>query len=371
MSEAAAPATEPATKRAKILRRTRVGGSLALVVAAMLWLASRSESGAIVLAAGVVLSGLACWEFQRMGGLAGARWGWVLGASWVVASALGWYAMDNAILLGSPDFGTRVQANGYAPVLWLEVAVLAMLGVIVRAVAAGWGKSRSRVGSAGLALWTLAVCVVFLAPPNPLQAKPQVYAVELGLQGFAMALLLATPMAWLVHMVWRHENRARLVLAIWIGPLLTLPLVWLWHVWSGWGTAGLVALIVLAKVGDVAGYYVGSAIGKRRPFPKISPGKTVAGCWGSFVVGTLAGGALVLAGALPSGPWGLAGGLAAGAAVNLAAQAGDLLESWMKRGAGVKDSGTWFGPSGGVLDLVDSLLLAVPAALAVWPLVLR
>jgi phosphatidate cytidylyltransferase len=65
------------------------------------------------------------------------------------------------------------------------------------------------------------------------------------------------------------------------------------------------------------------------------------------------------------------GGLAAGAAVNLAAQAGDLLESWIKRGAGVKDSGTWFGPSGGVLDLVDSLLLAVPAALLVWPIALR
>lgn len=371
MIEDAARSSEAAVKRAKILRRTRVGGGLAIAVAALLWMASTSESGAIVLFAGVVLSGLACFEFQRMGGLAGARWAWVLLPTWIVATALGWHAMDLASKRADPAFLFDVVArNGYEAVLWLEACLLAMLGVITRAVAAGWGKSRSRVGSVALALWTLTVCVVFLAPPNPLQSMPQVYDVELGLRGFAMALLLATPMAWLVHLVWRHEHRARLVLALWIGPLLTLPLVWLWHVWHDWGTSGLVALIVLAKVGDIAGYYVGSAIGKRRPFPKISPGKTVAGCWGSFVVGTLAGGVLVATGVLSAGSLGFAGGLLAGAAVNLAAQAGDLLESWIKRGAGVKDSGTWFGPSGGVLDLVDSLLLAVPAALAVWPLVL-
>jgi phosphatidate cytidylyltransferase len=199
---------------------------------------------------------------------------------------------------------------------------------------------------------------------------PQIYFVELGAKGFALALVLAAPLAVFTHLYWGHEDRARMWIAIWIGPLLTLPLVWLWHVWDGWGTRGLVALVLLAKVGDIAGYYVGSAIGVRRPFPRISPGKTVAGCWASFAVGTLAGGALVTGGVLPAGSHGVWGGFTAGAAVNLAAQAGDLLESWLKRGAGVKDSGSWFGPSGGVLDLVDSLLLAVPAALVFWPLVL-
>jgi phosphatidate cytidylyltransferase len=53
--------------------------------------------------------------------------------------------------------------------------------------------------------------------------------------------------------------------------------------------------------------------------------------------------------------------------VNLAAQAGDLLESWVKRKAGVKDSSGLFGPSGGLLDQLDSLLLAVPVALVAWP----
>jgi CDP-diglyceride synthetase len=343
------------------------------VVAGLLWLTSRSADGAIVLVAGLALSALACWEFQRMGGLAGARWGWVLGACWVVSAALGWYALVCAVHGCIEIGGTLAYVSGpafYEPVLWLELAVVAMLAVIARAVAAGWGKRRSRIGAPALAAWTVLVCALFLAPASPLHPGPQLLADDYGIQGFALALLLATPLAWFVHMYWGHEHRARLVLALWIGPLLALPLPWLWHVWHDWGTRGLVALVLLAKVGDIVGYYVGSSIGVRHPFPRISPGKTVAGCWASFVAGTLAGGALVQAGVLPVGPYGVWGGLTAGAAVNLAAQAGDLLESWIKRGAGVKDSGTWFGPSGGVLDLVDSLLLAVPAALLVWPLVL-
>ena len=52
-----------------------------------------------------------------------------------------------------------------------------------------------------------------------------------------------------------------------------------------------------------------------------------------------------------------------GAAINLASQAGDLAESALKRSTGVKDSGTWFGPSGGFLDLTDSLLFSVPVGL--------
>jgi CDP-diglyceride synthetase len=152
--------------------------------------------------------------------------------------------------------------------------------------------------------------------------------------------------------------------AAWIAP----PLLLLWSVWLGWGQAGLISLLILSKVGDIAGYYVGNAIGKSHPFPGISPGKTTAGCVGSFVVGTAAGGVLVATGMLGGELW---GGLLAGAATNLASQAGDLLESAVKRRAGVKDSGTWFGPSGGVLDLVDSLLLSVPVALATWPLFLQ
>ena len=79
-------------------------------------------------------------------------------------------------------------------------------------------------------------------------------------------------------------------------------------------------------------------------------------------------GVLWLAHVLPDGRFGPWGALAAGATLNIAAQAGDLLKSWTKRRAGVKDSSTIFGPAGGLLDQVDSLLLTVPMSLATWPI---
>lgn len=153
-----------------------------------------------------------------------------------------------------------------------------------------------------------------------------------------------------------------------LGAWVLGALLGLHRIWADYGTSGLVSLLLLAKVGDIAGYYVGNAIGRTHPFPGISPGKTTAGCVGSLVAGTVVGSVLVAAGALPQASFGLFGAALGGALVNVAAQAGDLAESWIKRRTGVKDSGVWFGPAGGVLDLVDSLLLCVPAALLIWPL---
>ena len=75
-----------------------------------------------------------------------------------------------------------------------------------------------------------------------------------------------------------------------------------------------------------------------------------------------------MSGLLPEPRMGILSPLLGSALVNLGAQAGDLLESGAKRAAQVKDSGTAFGPAGGLLDLVDSLLLSVPVALVTWPL---
>lgn len=207
---------------------------------------------------------------------------------------------------------------------------------------------------------------------GPLFALPLVVLALVRLSGFAAApaldLVLAGGATLGATMLPRWRAGPRPVprwdlaaAAAWVA----LPLPWLADVHLGWGTGGLVALLVLSKVGDVAGYYAGSAFGRSRPFPRISPGKTTEGCVASLVAGTAAGALCVAAGLLPGERVGA--GLLAGAGLNLAAQGGDLLESWLKRRAGVKDSGSWFGPSGGVLDLVDSLLLTVPAALVLWP----
>ena len=91
----------------------------------------------------------------------------------------------------------------------------------------------------------------------------------------------------------------------------------------------------------------------------------------SLVAGTAVGGGLAGAGLLPAGSLGVLGGLLAGLVLNLAAQAGDLLESCVKRRSGVKDSGRLMGASGGLLDVVDSLLLTVPATVCGWPWIFR
>jgi phosphatidate cytidylyltransferase len=154
------------------------------------------------------------------------------------------------------------------------------------------------------------------------------------------------------------------LLALWVG----YPFAILHAVWALMGHTAFVLLLVLSKIGDIAGYYVGNAIGKTHPFQGISPGKTTAGCVGSLVVAVVASVLAAQLGWLGAERWAWASGVAFGLAINLAAQAGDLFESVVKRKSVVKDSGTWFGPSGGVLDLVDSLLFTVPVALLTWPL---
>lgn len=165
------------------------------------------------------------------------------------------------------------------------------------------------------------------------------------------------------------DGRERLPVAREVVPLslwLLPPLFAMVLVDRDFGIQGLSVLVVLAKIGDNAGYFVGRAIGKHHPFPHISPGKTVAGCVASLVAGTVAG-ALILPFTL--GERSLAQGLLGallGGLINAAAQAGDLSESKVKRSAGVKDSSPLFGPSGGTLDVIDSLLLAAPVALLLW-----
>lgn len=160
-----------------------------------------------------------------------------------------------------------------------------------------------------------------------------------------------------------HPRRGAVFLALWAIP----PLFGLILVHGAWGVAGLGALILLSKVGDILAYFVGRAIGRRHPFPKLSPGKTVAGCVASLGGGFVAGAIVALTGLLDAGPLGWIGAAFAGLAINVAAQAGDLAESWVKRRSGVKDSSALVGPSGGVLDVVDSFLLCLPVALLLFP----
>ncbi len=123
------------------------------------------------------------------------------------------------------------------------------------------------------------------------------------------------------------------------------------------GRLDVLFIMVVVWAGDIGAYGAGRQLGGPRLAPGISPGKT----WSGAVGGTLAA---VLAGAaLAHWAW-RAAALALG--LSLVAQAGDLLESAVKRRLGAKDSSKLIPGHGGLLDRLDGVLAASPVALAVW-----
>jgi phosphatidate cytidylyltransferase len=147
-------------------------------------------------------------------------------------------------------------------------------------------------------------------------------------------------------------------------PLTLIPLLWKQED----GPALVLFLMVCVWAGDIAALYIGRAFGKRKLAPRLSPGKTwlgsIASIAGSMLAASiviaisnalLARGNTLLHIAQP-----LWQSLLLAAILNIAAQLGDLLESAIKRGAGVKDSGTMLPGHGGILDRIDALLLAAP-----------
>lgn len=120
-------------------------------------------------------------------------------------------------------------------------------------------------------------------------------------------------------------------------------------------------LVLVAAVWsfDTGAYLVGRALGRRPFLPWISPSKTLEGVLGGFAASTLGVAAILgISGRSPLEA------LVLGPLLGAAAQAGDLAESLLKRAAGEKDSGTAIPGHGGVLDRIDSFLLAGPVLVA-------
>jgi phosphatidate cytidylyltransferase len=112
---------------------------------------------------------------------------------------------------------------------------------------------------------------------------------------------------------------------------------------------------------DTAAYLVGRLLGRHKLAPALSPGKT----WEGFLAGTAAAVAVAFFALYEQGFLTIAESIVLGAAIALAGAAGDLFESALKRDLQVKDSGRLLGGHGGMLDRIDALLFAGPAALYV------
>lgn len=146
-------------------------------------------------------------------------------------------------------------------------------------------------------------------------------------------------------------------------PLVFLPGIITFAHWSNpaSGSALMLAMFIMIWLSDTGAYLVGSAIGKHKLFPRISPAKSWEGFVGGVVFATLSG--LLAYYAFPDlfsqfSPLILCG---MGFTVAIFSTWGDLIESLIKRSTGVKDSGRLLPGHGGMLDRIDSLLLVIPA----------
>jgi phosphatidate cytidylyltransferase len=160
---------------------------------------------------------------------------------------------------------------------------------------------------------------------------------------------------------------------------IALPMGMLVQLRQQWaGAFYLLYLLLVVWAGDIFAYFVGKSVGRHLMAPRISPKKTWEGAAASLVA-SVGVGWLLFHYALPLSSWLLRAGLierrdgifgleqpAMGPIIvltillNVAAQLGDLVESQIKRGAGVKDSGAILPGHGGMLDRIDALLFAAP-----------
>ena len=129
--------------------------------------------------------------------------------------------------------------------------------------------------------------------------------------------------------------------------------------------AWILLLVLAVWAYDTGAYAAGRRFGQRRFLTHLSPSKTYAGLIGGLIAATVVS-ALMLAAAGQL----VVTALLVGPLIGLAAQAGDLAESMLKRAAGAKDSGTLIPGHGGILDRVDSFLFAAPV-LALYVLAAR
>lgn len=129
---------------------------------------------------------------------------------------------------------------------------------------------------------------------------------------------------------------------------------------SGDGVGFLLGPVICAIGSDSAAYFVGANIGRTKLLPRVSPNKTVEGLVAS-VVASLSIGAAIGELLHPWADGGVGHGLALGLVVAVTAPLGDLCESMVKRDLKVKDLSSAIPAHGGVLDMFDSLLLALPA----------
>jgi phosphatidate cytidylyltransferase len=238
---------------------------------------------------------------------------------WLAASLAAAQSAREAIGLFAP-------AESELPSTAIVVSSIALV------VAAAAGPT-ALVGALGLALVLLLAFTLLTTAPSPKRRSPSA--------GLAAIIYAGLPLALLVLL--RNVSGPALSLELPSGSLVVSV-----------GAAWVLAVFSVTWAVDTVAYLVGRAIG-RHPFsPRLSPKKT----WEGTVAG-LAAGTLAFAAWAPPFGWSVIPALSGGFLLSIASVTGDLVESALKRSAGIKDAGSILPGHGGILDRIDSLAFSV------------
>ncbi len=240
----------------------------------------------------------------------------------------------------------------------LRLRLVSALFMIALAAAAFWTGGvllmALAMAAAGLMLWeyrrmitgdvTLRSPAMWLYCGGGAAAAGAMSLGALPAVGVLAGVTLATAILERGHLPWLLPGLVYIALGVGMLPPLQAA-------GGFWLVAWLVTIVALA---DVGGYFAGRAIGGPRLWPAVSPKKTWAGAiggWGLAVIGGVVGGL--------SGLLSVEGAILLSLVLAVASQAGDLLESWVKRRFEVKDSSALIPGHGGLLDRFDGLLGAL------------
>lgn len=262
-----------------------------------------------------------------------------------------------------PALPESTKRRSDAAVRWGDLRKRALSAVLLAptALACIWLGADAWTALMAVAAGGLAYEWVVLCNERPWRVPGLIVPVAVLLAGlvavldrerWALAVLaVGASVAWLLG-----GRRALGAGVLYVG-LASVALIWL----RGDGAAGranVLFLVVVVWASDIGAYAAGRLLGGPKLAPAISPGKTWAGAAGGLLAAMLVGEAASQAlGVAAYGRAALVAGL-----LGVAAQCGDLLESAIKRRFGVKDSGRLIPGHGGLLDRLDGLLTAAPAA---------
>lgn len=240
--------------------------------------------------------------------------------------------LQTRIIVGIALILAAVTAEYFGGLALWFLTVLMALGIISE-----WANLTGRQENRKLAMYALSVPLAILAPA-PLAA---------GASFLVVGLLLGAAMFVAIF-----DRSLKLAVGLLYAGFPALAIVYLRDVENGL----LIVFWTLALVWatDIGAYFSGRAIGGLKLAPRISPNKTWAGLIGGVLLTFIVSYMLFLYWDLPHYLVMLSIPLA------VLAQAGDLFESWLKRAAGAKDSGTIFPGHGGVMDRLDGLIPVAP-----------